>query len=105
MSSWLEELAAELRRVETTKENLLWLILSNEEEIGSFEDARAWYNSQIQAHLNAAYMLYSMEGKMVYRIAVVQKSTDKLQTDLKTTEKVISLYVYTMQQLSPTNRL
>lgn len=105
MSKWLEELAAELRQAQATKNILLRSILSNEEEIRSFEDTRASYKAQIQAHLNAAHMLYSMEGKILYRIADVQKSIDKLQTDLKTTERVISLYVYTLQQLSPTNRL
>ena len=94
MSKWLEELAAELRQAEATKENLLRSIQSNEEEIKSFEDARASYKAQIQVHLNAVHMLHGLDRKMLLRIGGVQKSMDELRTGLKTTERVILLYVY-----------
>ena len=79
MSKWLEEFAAEHRRAEATKENLLRSIQSNEEEIRSFEDTRASYKAQIQAHLNAVHMLYRMEGQILCRIGDVQKSINELQ--------------------------
>ena len=79
----------ELRRAEATKENLLRSIQSNEEEIRSFEDTRASYKAQIQAHLNAVHMLYRMEGQILCQIGDVQKSINGLQTGLKTTERVI----------------
>jgi hypothetical protein len=68
MSKWLEELVTELRRAEATKENLLRSIQSNEEEIRSFEDSRAVYKAEIQAHLNAVHMLNGMDRQMLRRI-------------------------------------
>ena len=94
MSKWLEELAAELRQAEATKKNLLRSIQSSVEKIRDCEDSRASYNAQIQAHLKAVHMLYDMDRKMLHQMVDIQKSIDGLQTSLKTTERVISLYVY-----------